>query len=66
VPEVTAPGSQAELPPGAGAYNLSGSLPAHPAPSQAKLRGHSSAKGIVFPAYRRQTSANKIPPRQEL
>lgn len=52
--------------PGAGAEILTRSLPGHPAPSQAEPRGHSSAKGIVFPACRRQTSANKIPPRQEL
>lgn len=65
VPEVAAPDSRARLSPGAGA-DLTRSLPAHPAPSQAQLRGHSSVKGIVFPACRRQTSANKIPPRQEL
>lgn len=52
--------------PGAGAESFTRSLPGHPAPSQAEPRGHSSAKGIVFPACRRQTSANKIPPRQEL
>lgn len=52
--------------PGAGANSLARSLPGHQAPSQAESRGHSSAKGIVFPACRRQTSANKIPPRQEL
>lgn len=52
--------------PGAGAESLTRSLPGHPAPSQAEPRGHSSVKGIVFPACLLQTSANKIHPLQEL
>lgn len=50
---------------GAGAGSRTRSLSRHPAPSQAGPRGHSSAKGIVFPACSRQTSTNKIPPGQE-